>query len=1041
MKYDGYETVSYRTIEGDPSSISNGEVRCMQLDKNGQIWIGTENGLNRYVRETDSFIRYPSLLHPQRGDSSKNIHSIYLDQNETLWVVDSFGISRYSENDDSFDYFPFNETKISHLNDIVQDTDGNYWVCETGNNLYRFDPKQKSYEKIETTKGLGVNKHLYRDSSNQVWIGTQGNGLYKFDPVTHLTKHYPRSLEETGPRGRFVFDITEYPKGRLAIATNQGLCYVELDSDKFTHQRAQSNRKSKLSSMSLHTVYADYENILWLGTSREGIEFYDPKASKFSSLQALTGSRSTSLNYKVVGCVFEDSKKRIWIGTDGGGISIMDPANETLQHIQVSSQASVLNSAVIRSIDQDADGDYWICTWNAGINILTETKKGFERNVSKERNFQRFSKIELWNLIVDNDNRIWVSTGNGKVLLYGQNLDLISDFSKDLDSAFTHTPFTCETDSGEIMIIARKGVYRFDEASLKIVPFTEIEKPTVIASAPNGLYYIGTINNGLTIVDTINNTRKEFTTQDGLSDNNICSIEITNTGDVWISTNNGLNKYNPTNETFAIYHGEDGLQGSQYFTNASTKTQDGRLYFGGMLGLSWFDPSKMPLNRSTPKVYISKISLFNKEIDFRSPDAPFHTNPQVLDEIQLNWRQNFLTFKFAAISFTYSHRNEYAYKLVGFDKEWTHVDSNHRVATYTNLDPGDYVFQVKASNSDGLWTEEGKKIRIHISPPFWKTKWFYAIIAIAILLLFYFYSLARERKLKRDKIALKNMVKKRTKVIDKQNALLAEQNDELAIQTEALCTHRDNLENEVQERTRDLEIAKEKAEEANRLKSAFLANLSHEVRTPLNAIVGLSTIFGDPDLDEETRLDFAESIKESSDSLLQLIEETIDYSLAVSGQLTLFKEPFPLNQFINEILSSFQRKLGESDVQLCLENKLQSQNRLIDTDKKRLYQILNHLLKNSFEHTNNGYIELKVSEKHGHLEFAIKDTGRGIPDDQLEHVFEQFTRLEEDEKMANRGIGLGLAFSRSLAKLLGGTIQVESVYQKGSTFTLRLPAC
>jgi signal transduction histidine kinase len=391
--------------------------------------------------------------------------------------------------------------------------------------------------------------------------------------------------------------------------------------------------------------------------------------------------------------------------------------------------------------------------------------------------------------------------------------------------------------------------------------------------------------------------------------------------------------------------------------------------------------------------------------------------------------------------------------MEGFNKEWISCDTQHE-ASYTNLNPGEYTFRVKASNNDGVWNTEGTSIRITILPPWWQTWWFTTIILFSLaglLLLIYYIRIALYRNQQKRLVVL---VKERTQQLEESAIKIEDRQKEINSQNEKLMTqqvelnkHRNQLEILVEERTKELIAAKEKAEESDRLKSSFLANLSHEIRTPLNAILGFSLILGEKELSENERCQYNAIVETSSNNLLDLINDILDISKIEAGQMELFLRPVPLESVINDLIRRFdvlmKRQNAETDSNVALKVNINEEifKTQIITDKLRVQQILSNLISNAIKFTSEGYIEVGCTKLPGveMLEFYVKDTGIGIQEENLHLVFERFRKIEDDISQLHRGAGLGLSISFQLVNMLGGTMNVTSKFGEGSVFYFTIP--
>ncbi|HEY9123156.1 MAG TPA: ATP-binding protein, partial [Bacteroidales bacterium] len=491
-------------------------------------------------------------------------------------------------------------------------------------------------------------------------------------------------------------------------------------------------------------------------------------------------------------------------------------------------------------------------------------------------------------------------------------------------------------------------------------------------------------------------------------------------------------------------------------------------------GYNVFHPDSLKDNPQAPNIVFTDFLLYNKPVAIGTKDSPLKQHIGVAKEIVLSHLQSVFSIKFAALNYISPQNNQYAYILEGFEKDWNYV-GNKREVTYTNLNAGKYVFRVKASNNDGLWNEAGVSIKIIVLPPWWKTLWFKILIYALLATLVFLFINFRLKFYRKQNVKLSAMVKERTKELEEANVYLEEKQEEINNQNEELMSqrdaleeankklekqklqileqnkelnlHRNELENLVEERTRQLIIAKEKAEESDRLKSSFLANLSHEIRTPLNAIVGFSTMALEETFTDEEKAEHKQIIQKSSDNLLALISDIIDFSKIESGNIDIVFREVPMTHIIKNIGDIFKTQLNRQqmgvihDLQLKTDFPDELRNISLETDEMRLLQILSNLTHNAIKFTNKGEIQIgcKLIDDGKMAEFYVKDTGIGISKEHHEIIFERFRKIENDKSMLHRGSGIGLSISQHLVKMLGGYIRVESEPNLGSTFFFSIP--
>jgi signal transduction histidine kinase/ligand-binding sensor domain-containing protein/CheY-like chemotaxis protein len=1058
MKYNSHIIFRYLHDDSDNTSMTDDGVMVLEQDSSKNLWIGTINGLNRYRPYKDNFTQYFKITGDSTSLSDNFINEIYLDNKGILWVLTANGLCEYLPDKDHFKRYFIPDSPIANcFSGMDQDSTGNYWVTTTSNGIYQFKPQSKTFIYFpdnKTEKDQLFSKKILIDSHNNFWIGNWGEGLAQFDPKAKTFKYWPITQDGSGPNKKLVMNMLEWHNDQLLIAVDQGgINILDQKTGTFSYIKNNDPLYGTLSSSGVCCLHYDKEGILWVGTSRGGVFYFNPKENLFNafsnngvSIELKDGVYSIPIN-SIISCFFEDSEGIIWIGTDSGGLSAFDRDTKKFRFYTFDpSNKHSISSNVIRSIAEDSRGNIYVATWDGGINKFDKqtglfSPAEFKRNIAGSYRGQN-----LWNISSDSQNRLWISFPTGEIDLYDEDKNLLGQYFSEPNPEIYHMSLIFEDVQHRIYVNTVTGVFQFQEGGKYFKRLVALREVTFINVNFPDVLWVGTQKQGLFLCARNGQIIKNFTTKNGLPDNYISSIISGSNNDLWLSTNNGLCHFNTKTEKTTNYYREDALPGNHFFVQSSLKTRDGEIFFGEADGFISFYPGKLPQNTTLPEVYITNFYLNNKKVNFRDKNSPISKPLKYIDEINLKYNERILSFDFQAINFTFPHKSRYKYMLEGFEKNWHETNAQSPNATYTNLDPGNYVFKVMAANSDGLWNEKPATVIIKIRPPFWKTRLFLVLIILAGAALVLFIIKLRNRKLLSERAKLQQKVEARTQVIEtqarelsQQNKLLENQKEELQVQRDELAKHEQHLEQLVEERTSDLKIAKEKAEKSDKLKSFFLANMSHEIRTPMNAIVGFATLLDiEPD-DSSKKSEFVELIKSNADSLRYLIEDILDFSMIEANQLKIHIKKFSLNSFIDNIFSSFALQNENPNVNVLKNNQLHTKDITLISDEFRIRQIIFNLLNNALKFTERGFVELSAYWTEANLVFSVTDSGPGISKSEQEIIFNQFVKLEREQYTAKKGIGLGLAISKRLSILLGAQLQVESELGKGSTFSLIFP--
>ncbi|MBN2523143.1 MAG: response regulator [Bacteroidales bacterium] len=1099
-RFDGCNNKIFEKILEDSTSLADNMVYSINIDYKGSIWVGTQLGLCLYNSDRENFKTY--LLDEERYslNTANRVTGIEEDSENNLYVAAEIGfLYLYDRNADTFINESYNFRSIK---DFVIDEDDNFWLGGIFG-LYYYNKKEQEvihYDSfVENGKEYPIQEIVtIYEEGDTIWIGTiKGKILYLLRENKKL-----QMLDYDFGGTYFIYDIFKDSRGLMYFCTTSGMFVYNKETNHYIPYQYDKNNRVGLNSLGITKVYEDMQGNLWIGTYQGGINLaVSGKAFKnyntFSKgitldiinintieedhqgnlwlgsfnlgvnfINIQTGERKLfmpnndepgSLGYGSVYEIFEDSKNNLWIGTYLGNFQKLKPGAERFTSYPVSFGPGRDDKVPdVRSIEEDKEGNLWVICHGGGLNKFNpETKESKCFRQDGTRLDKSLADNYAFQVLIDHEGILWIATPSG-----------LSEFN----------PQTEEF----------RNYYHSENDSLSLCN----NYITVIFEDSNFNLWIGT-SFGLSFFDRINNVFYPFYEKNGLPSNQIKAILEHKPGELWISTAYGLSRMRYKNDTlskkitadFRNYNQSDNLQDIFFWERSACKTLDGELIFGCEKGIVMFDPDKIKDNTRIPEIYITGFKLFNKPVSVGEYNSILTKNISQTSEISLKYDQNILSFEFVAINYIANQNNQYAYKMEGFDADWVEV-GNKREATYTNLDPGTYTFRVKASNNDGYWNEEGTSIKLIILPPFWKTWWFRILLFLGILSVALSYYLFRINLLKNQNVILEERVRNRTRELSALNTELVEKHNRILVQNEEILTqnkeiqnkteeisvqkelleeqkskvekayeeltqYRNKLEELVDERTKELIIAKEKAEESDQLKSSFLANLSHEIRTPLNSIIGFTGLFFDPEINDSEKQTFKTIIDSSSNTLLNLINDIIDFSKIEAKHLDIHINDVYINSIFNELeriynLEIKRQKPKEDDKKINFKINIDRSIRslVVKTDEMRLKQILSNLINNAIKFTDEGYIEVGChisKENANYLEFFIKDTGIGIKKEDQKIIFQRFRKVEDDRDYLYRGAGLGLTICQHLIELLKGKIWVESLRDEGSVFKFTIP--
>lgn len=1010
-RFDGYNFKTYHYSDNVDYSLSHNFISDLAVDKNGLIWIGTTDGLNRIDPLRDRIDSYNSKTDGPLNFPDDQVETLLIDSENRVWAgTRNAGLILHEEGKG---FYPFeNKLQSPTISLLFKDRDKNIWAVHDNGAVDQINTKTFNIQPIFSEKGLTPHRisAIVQSSDGDIWIGTQGDGLYRM----HLSETGIRRLAHYNTRSgifqlssNIVISLLVDREGMIWVGTeDQGIDILDPDKELLYHYEHDPFNKYSLSHNSIWSIFEDMAGNIWIGTYAHGISLLIDRNTLFTHYMHHEGDPQ-SLSHNMVNGFLETTYGEIWIATDGGGLNRWDRQHDVFTHFNKSN--SRLETDVILSLYEDNRGLLWIGTWAEGLYCLDRDGQNFT-------NYTEISDGLASNRVLDieNDGRggLWLATfwrglthfnpDDGSVKIYNTENSGLSD---------NNVRVILRDNDGSLWIGTDVGLDRFDPETDTFVNYSHaddvpnsLSKGFVLSLAqmPDASVWAGT-DAGLNRYDPITNTFKRYDKRDGLPDNEIKCILPGEDRTLWLSTNKGICQFDPTNKEIRLFDVSDGLQGNEFNVRSGLKLNDGQILFGGNNGFNLFQPADIRQNTYIPPVVLTDFRLFNRSVRVGAADSILQRNINYTDKITLAYDQDVFAFEFSALNYISSRDNQYAYKLEGFEDEWNQV-GNSRTANYTNIDPGDYVFKVKASNNDGIWNESGRSIRIRITPPFWKTWWAYLIESLMIIGAVYF---------------ILNFFISRQKM-------------------------RSDL------RLEQLEL--EKMYELDQMKTRFFSNISHEFNAPMTLILSpLEKLSASKSLDKQSLAGIG-MILRNAQRLHRMINQLKDVQKIETGDLSLQLSTGDIIAFLKETVNSFHEYAIDHKMSLTFSASADKEIAWFDTDK--LDKIIYNLLSNAFKFTNDGgsiHVTAKIIDPKDHgtkdsnmldvrnIEISVSDTGIGIPADKINLITRRFFRIEGDGVDVKEGSGIGLAFVNELIKLYRGRIGVKSKVGKGSVFTVNIP--
>jgi ligand-binding sensor domain-containing protein/two-component sensor histidine kinase len=763
-RYDGYTFTVFKHDPDDTNSISNNNIWCLYEDSKNFLWIGTyTGGLNRYDPHSETFERY--LYDPLNPNSisSNKIRSITEDFNGNIWIgTRDAGINRFNYNDEKFIRI-FNDPDESrslssnNVRFVYPDSKNNLWIA-TSKGICVYDLDNGNFTKYKTEKNK-INsvcdnnvRHIYEDQFGIFWIST-AKGLSRFNINSGQFINYlhnpenPKSISSNSIR-----KVYEDQQGHLWIATTRGGLneFNRKESIFFSYSNVQTDPNS-LSNNSVRVICEDHSGLLWIGTFGGGLNIYNPRTNRFR-LYEHNPTDTNSLSHPIVWTISQGPQGNLWFGTNSGGLDrFIRKTGQYISYRHDQNDPFSLGDNHIRTVFWDRSGVLWIGSRYKGVNYYSKKEKRFYKLQHDPQKSNSLSNDNVRSIYEDDFGNLWFCTWGGGLDHYNRITNTFTNFRHlpgEENSLSDNNVISIYQDSERIYWVATSNglnMLTFSENSAELTSdmlanpkFTRIyhdpSNPKSLSNnyvlsiheSKNNEMWFGTML-GLSRLRNKDYHKPIFSRyfiKNGLPNDVVYGILEDSKGFLWLSTNNGLSRFDPKIEKFKNYDIRDGLQSNEFNSGAYTKTIEGSLIFGGVKGANEFYPDSLYDNPYLAPIVITGFNVYDQPVSL--PQALTTTK-----EIILSYEQNYFSFEFAALDFATPGRNQYAYKLEGLDNSWIN-SGTRRFAGYTGIDPGEYLFKVKGTNGDGVWNEKATSIRIIILPPYWKTWWFNVLLFLLI---------------------------------------------------------------------------------------------------------------------------------------------------------------------------------------------------------------------------------------------------------------------------------------------------------------------
>ena len=1060
-RYDGQNFTIYRSKSNDENSIAYKWIEMIIEDSRGKLWFASQGGLTHFDMETEKFTQFTSLSDSRRRLSNDTITQIFEDDRKKIWVGTNNGINRidikkleseeignvntniscrvnhflskedgslliatqngllnYDNNLDEIKpslYKELNSTQVNclsihdniilvgcsnglfsikkdqlkpknilsnhHIEKIHIDKKKNIWVgTQSGlylnrNHKYTFNIVLEAYD---SSNSLATNtiKHIIEDQAGHIWYGTFGSGLFKIDTHNSKINHYqhnsadPQSLSQNS-----INCLYEDNSGSIWIGTfGAGISIYDPQAHKFELLKHNALSTNSLASNFVWSIWEDHNKTVWVGTNNAGLTSYNREKGEFKHYNFI--------NNPAIREVYEDSKGQIWIGTDGEGLFKLNPkTGERINYKHIVPSPTSLSHNSVRVIFEDSDGVLWVGS-RQGLNRFNSTTKTFKRYLHSNSDAQSMGHDFVYSTIYeDSKGKLWIGH-------YGGGLSILDKKTEEFTS-YQFVPSSQNSLSDNI-------VFSFYED-------------------PNGFMWIGT-NNKLNRFDPKTKTFKHFSVSEGLPNNVIYGILPDKQGHIWLSTNSGVCRFNLDNYSVRNFTTQDGLQSNEFNGGAFHKGESGLLYFGGVYGLNIIDPSNEIKPEPAYNPIITKLQILGKEVvvakesdsicdnclHYDATEDVYKLQKSIIstDKMILDYKQRQLSLEFSSLS-SFSPKNiSYSYRMLGLSKEWIKAGERNFVS-YSNLKPGKYQFELKAKNSDGIWSTKTRQLGIKINPPFWMQWWFIALevlLAIAIIIFNYRY-----------------LLKVRT------NKLLRVQNEKISIANQMLRESEQNL------------------KELNTTKDTFFRIISHDLKNPFTSLMSISQLIHEnyDAVDDEEKKVGVKKINQGINHIYALLENLLTWSRSQTGKIKYEPQNCDLADLIKENISLYMASAHKKGIKIDYNLP---EHIIGFADKEMISTVIRNLLNNAIKFTKlNSTIRISLKSEDSQYKVEITDQGEGISKENIDKLFRIDKKYKTVGSSGEKGTGLGLLLCKEFVEINKGTIGVDSTLGEGSCFFFTIP--
>lgn len=1022
LRYDGTDFHQYIYKIDDTTSIGDNNISEIYEDSNKDIYIGGESFLCKYNKEQDNFIRF-NTKHLQgtfvNAIVESNTNTLYLATYNGLFIIDrqKHELSELSVQLPIWDMWIkdsllFLGTQYNGL--IIMSTNTNKIIKRIN---HQNTPKY--------SESTSIIYDFAEDQQGNVWFSGSHGGLYSITiPMFSLKKHEVIINNKPSKENLHTLYIG-HDNEIITAFINNGIAILNPKTKNWTHYTSAKPEKLSITSNSIRDIYEDKNGTVWFSTHFGGVCYYNIRdnAIKYYYRQV---TDKHSIGHDIVSSFIEDKNRSLWIATDGGGLYLQKHNN----HFEPFNSEHGLNTNAITDIEKDASGYLWISEWLGGVQSIDPVHKNIVNSFLYNKDSSINFGSEVKGIFCDSYNRLWIFSHFRPLSIY----DITNNRTYTKKSPGTYPPALfdikysisgTEDTLGNIWISSSDGLYKYsDPVSVKFYSTTLGDTNSLISTPANHVYcdsknnvwvltpealelYNATTDGFINISQTYNFPKLFYSIIE--DDNKL----------LWFTSPQGIGYFNSESYSITFFDRNLPISGDDYISRSGYKKQNGHILFGSTNGFIELDPNLLYTDTSSFNIEITDIQLFNKSIDHHIQNSILQKSILQTDSITLHHMHNVFSIKYSSLYYIGQDQISYAYRLVGFDENWNYVNQEKK-ATYTNLPAGEYRFEVKAQNIEGIWSTP-RILHISVLPPWWNTWWFRSLYISALICTIIIIFLNRINYQKRLNKRLAELVDIRTNELKTANKDLERKNKELRSQNDIINSQKKQL------------------DELNKTKDKFFSIVAHDLKNPMHSLIGFTDLLLTKyaNLKEEKKLIFIKTINKSSKHLYELMVNLLDWSRAQSRSLQVTPDLVFLSEIVTETILPLRSNINEKNITLHINipNDITAY-----IDPNMLETVIRNLLSNAIKFSNKGgniYINSLLGNDY--VELSIKDEGVGIPEKKLKNLFTIGKIRSSTGTEQEKGTGLGLILSKEFIELNNGSITAHST-EKGTEFIIKIPS-